>query len=41
MITLVSLGAAALWSCIATIEAVRKDGYGRVPDTTPYFYPLP
>jgi len=38
---LVPLVAIALWCCIATIEVVSRDGYGRTTDTTPFFYPLP
>lgn len=30
MITLISLAALALWSSVATIEYIHRDGYGAV-----------
>ncbi len=32
MIGLLALGGICVWAIIATIEAVRTDGYHRVPD---------
>ena len=41
MITLLPLAALALWAALATVETVRRDGYGRIPNRAPLYYPLP
>ncbi|MCU1412782.1 MAG: hypothetical protein JWN80_122 [Microbacteriaceae bacterium] len=32
MIGLLALAGIAIWAIVATIEAVRRDGYHRIPD---------
>jgi hypothetical protein len=34
MIALLSLGALALWACLATARAIATDDYRRLPDRT-------